>query len=511
MSSSTQRKTGVILSYVSLIVTIVIQLLYTPVLVRTLGQSEYGIYSLVANIIGYLTLLDFGFGNAITVFTAKYRAKKQYEEEKKLHGTVAILFNIIGIITIFLGLVLYFNVQNIFGASMTVSEIQKMKIMMLILTFNLAITFSFSIYSSIITAYEKFIYQKVKAIIASIIKPLIMLPLLFLGFKSITMCVVITIINLFVLITNYIFCKRKLKIKIRYNGIDKKILKMVFGYSFFIFLNIIVDKANYSVDPVILGTLYGTSVVSIYSIASNLDQFFINISTAVSGVFLPKMAKLVVEKVDAKVLTNEFIKVGRIQYYIIFLICSGFILVGKTFINLWVGNVYNDAYYITLCLIIPACVPLIQNIGLSIMEAMNKHKFRALVTFIMSVFNIVISIFLAKKYGAIGAAIGTTISIVLCNCIIMNIYYYKVIKINVIEFWKNILKMTSYFLIPLGITLIIMYITKFNGVLNLLVYGFIYTILYILICYFVVFNDYEKDLVDDFLIKIKLKKKKNKD
>ena len=133
MNDGNQRKKGVVLSYVALTVNLIVQLLYTPVLVRTLGQNEYGLYSLVANIINYLTLLDFGFGSAIVVYTTKYRAEKKFDEEKKLHGTFAIVFHIISFIALVLGLILFFNVENMFSASMTSTEIHKMKIMMLII------------------------------------------------------------------------------------------------------------------------------------------------------------------------------------------------------------------------------------------------------------------------------------------------------------------------------------------------------------------------------------------
>ena len=61
MDNSSQRKTGALLSYVSIFVNTIIQLLYTPLLIKMLGQSEYGLYSLVASIIGYLTIMDLSF------------------------------------------------------------------------------------------------------------------------------------------------------------------------------------------------------------------------------------------------------------------------------------------------------------------------------------------------------------------------------------------------------------------------------------------------------------------
>ena len=503
-SSKNERKTGAVLSYVSIVLSTLVQLLYTPLLTRMLGQSEYGLYSLVSSIIGYLTVLDLGFGNAIVVYTAKYRTQKKYDEEKKLHGMFFVVYLIIGLVAGLLGLILYFLVPTIFGSTMTSVELNKMKIMMLILAFNLAMTFAFSIYSSIINAYEKFTFQKLMSIFNTIMKPLLMIPLLFLGYKSITMCVVITIVNIIVLLSNYFYCKKKLNINIKFMGFDKVLFKTIFGYSFFIFLSVIVDKVNWSVDQFILGAVSGTVAVSIYSIASHLNTLFVNLSTAVSGVLLPKMSKMVAEKATDDDLTNEFIKVGRIQYLIVFLMASGLTLFGKEFIYAWVGQEYNDSYYIALILILPLCFPLIQNLGISIMQAKNMHKFRSVLLAIIAIANIIISIPLAKLYGGIGSAIGTSISLIIGNIIILNIYYQKRVGINVIKFWKEIIKMTIPFIIPIIIILIIMKFITLHGYINLIVFGGIYTIIYGIVAYLLVINNYEKNIVNKVLKKFHL-------
>ncbi len=509
MSDSKQRKMGAILSYVSIIISTLIQLLYTPFLIRMLGQSEYGLYSLVNSIIGYLTVLDLGFGNAIIVYTAKYRANNDKNAEEKLLGMFKIVFYIISIIAIFLGIILYFNVNNIFGKTMTNAELEKSKIMMIILTFNLGFTFMFSIYSSIIKAYEKFTFQKILAILGTIMKPLIMIPLLFLNFKSITLTLVITFVNVLTLLLNYFYCKNKLNVRLKFSGFDKILFKTILGYSIWLFIGEIVDKVNWSVDQFVLGAVSGTIAVSIYSVASQINTLFINLSTAVSGILLPKMSKMIAKKATPEELTNEMIKVGRIQYYIIFLMASGLVIFGKQFINIWVGNKFMDSYYVALILIIPVCFPLIQNLGLSIMQAMNKYKFKSISTLIMSIINIGISIFLAKLYGPIGAVIGTAIGLVVCNIILINIYYYKVIKINIFAFWKEIFKMTITFLIPIIIILTLIYIIKLNEILNLIIYIPLYTILYCISSYMLTMNLYEKNLLNNLIKKVKRKKELN--
>ncbi|HFH9925309.1 TPA: oligosaccharide flippase family protein [Streptococcus suis] len=499
MNNSKQRKIGAVLSYFSITVNTVIQLLYTPLLVRMLGQSDYGLFSLVSSIIGYLTVLDLGFGNAIIIYTAKYRTQERYDELRKLHGMFKVVFYIIGIFSGLLGLVLYFNVDSFFAKSMTDVEVQKMRIMMLILTFNLVVTFSFSLYNSIISAYEKFIYQKALAILNSVLKPMLMIPLLFLGYKSIALCVVITLVNIIVLLSNYIFCRYSLKLEIKYQGFDFKLFKKIFSYSIWIFLAVIVDKVNWSVDNFILGAVSGTVAVSIYSIAATLNQLFINLSTAISGVLLPKMSKMIANNVSSEQLTDEMIKVGRIQNYVIFLMCSGLILFGKQFITLWVGDGFEESYYVALLLIVPVCFPLIQNIGLSIMQAMNRFKFRSISTSIMAAFNIIISVILAKKMGATGAAIGSSIALIVCNIFIINIYYYKVLKLNVIRFWKNIFKQVIPFIIPIMFIILVMKFIVLDSWIGLLFYGSLYTLVYILVAYLFSMNDYERRIVTDLL------------
>ena len=506
MEESKQRKFGAILSYVSIVVSTLIQLLYTPFLIRMLGQSEYGLYSLINSVIGYLTVLDLGFGNAIVVYTAKYRAQKKYDEEKKLHGMFFIIFCIIGLMVGLIGIILYFNVDNLFGKTMSTIELEKAKIMMLILSFNLVISFVFNIYSSILNAYEKFVYQKLISILNTILKPIIMIPLLFLGYKSIAMVIVITIVNLIVMISNYIYCKNKLNISIEYSGFDKAIFTTIFAYSIWIFLGTIVDKINWSVDHFVLGAVSGTIAVSVYSVAGQINTLFVNLSSAISSVLLPKMSKMVANNVSSEELTNEFIKVGRIQYYIIFLMASGFVLIGKEFFNVWVGKGYEDSYYIALLLILPLCIPLIQNLGISIMQAKNMHKFRSVLYFLIAVANIAVSIPLAKMYGGIGAAIGTASSLLIGNGLVINIYYHKKVGLNIPKFWFEILKMSLYFIIPILVTVVFMNYIKLNGIISLFIYGSVYTLVYSIICYAFVMNDYEKSIINNVLKKLRMKK-----
>ena len=206
-------KIGAMLSYIIIVLNMIIGIVYTPILTSKLGQSEYGLYSLVSTIISYLTILDFGFGNAIIIYTSRYIANKEKDKEQKLHGMFLIIYSLIGIVAGIMGILLTLNVNNLFGSTMTEEELHKAKILMSILTVNLVLTFPLSIFSSIITAYEKFIFAKTLNIVRIILNPVIMLVLLHLGYKSIALVLLITLLNIMTLLINFIYCRKNLHIK----------------------------------------------------------------------------------------------------------------------------------------------------------------------------------------------------------------------------------------------------------------------------------------------------------
>ena len=493
--AKSEVKIGAILSYITILLNTLIGIFYTPFLTHMLGQSEYGLYSLVASVISYITILDFGFGNAITVYTSKYIAKNDSIGMKKLNGMFLIVYTSIGIIAAMVGVFIIFNIERLFSQTMTIDEIETAKILMTILTFNVAITFPFSLFSNIITAYEKFIFSKTLNIIRIAALPLCMTPLLLTGFKSISLAILTTLINVVVILANTWYCYKKIHIKFSFKHFDKILFLEIISYSFFIFLNQIVDKINWGLNNFILGAICGTTAVAVYSVALQFNNMYLSFSTAISSVMLPKVSKMEANKASDEDFTEIFIKTGRVQYFIMGLIITGFIIFGKQFIILLFGNEYVDAYIIACILMIPVTVPLIQNVGLSIMQAKNKFQFRAVMSIVVALLSIILSVILAKPYGGIGASIGTGASFLIFNFIIMNIYYWKVININIFQFWKEIIKISIPIVILFSLSLIIISWINYNGIIWFIFEILLYACLYVVLIWVFSLNDYEKQLL----------------
>ncbi len=489
-----QLKAGAALNYVVIILNILVGLLYTPYMLRMMGQSEYGLYSLVASVISYLTVLDLGMGNAIIRYTAKYRAEGKTTEQYEMFGMFLVLYILIGIVAFGAGLGLYFNVDNLFGATMTVEELDKARIMMLFLIFNLAVTFPMSIFGSIITAYERFVFPKVVNIIRVVLNTAIMICLLEMGYKAIAMVVLQTVFNILTLVINYIYCKYKLQIKIFFRKFNWSFLKEVAIYSFWIFLNVIMDRIYWNTGQFVLGAFVGTSAVAVFAIAIQLEHIYMQFSTAISTVFLPKVTGMVTKNDNRKEISDLFVKTGRIQYIVMSLILSGFIVFGRDFINLWAGEGYKDVYIITLMFFVALLIPMIQTLGITILQARNQMKFRSLLYIGIAVVSLVFQIILSKKYGGIGCAISIAGALLLGQGLVINIYYCKKQELDILHFWKEILKMS---VVPIILIFVANYLLP-NFVLDSWVkLSFaigIFVVIYIPLFWIFSMNKYEHDL-----------------
>lgn len=487
-----QLKAGAVLSYVSIGLNNIIGLTYTPFMLRMMGQSEYGLYSLVASIVSYLTVLDLGFANAIVRYTAKFRAEGKISEQYEMFGMFFLLYIGISILTLLVGSILYFNIDTLFGQSMNETELYKIRIMMLLMIFNLAFTFPMSIWGAIITAYENFVFQKLVNIIRIILNPIVMIIMLLMGYRAIGMVVVTTAFNVVTLLINWWYCRNKLHIQVLFGQFHWGFFKEVSIYSFWIFLNAIMDRIYWSTGQFVLGMFKGATTVAVYSVAIQLQSMYMGLSNAISGVFLPRVTSLVINGNNKKVLSDLFIRIGRIQYSVLIFVLLSFVLFGKQFIKFWASESYIDSYYYALLFLVPLTVPFMQNTGILILQARNMMKFRSIIYLFISLFSLIIAVPLAKKYGGIGCAFANMLGLTIGQIIVMNIYYLKMVNIDILRFWKEICQMS---VVPFLFCLVGFFVVPLLNIdtpINLIICLLLFTIIYcpLFVCYGL--NGYER-------------------
>lgn len=500
INERSQLKIGTILSYAQMALNIAIGLLYTPIMISLLGKKEYGLYNTVSSAISMLSLLSLGFNSGYIKYFSIYKMRDGKEDIYKLNGLFLLIFCVLGIIAFFCGIFLILHLELVFDKGLTKKEYDISSVLFFLLTIRLSLSFPMSVFSSIITAHERFVFLKVVGMVNTILSPLVTLPLLLMGYRSIAVVSVSLILSILVNFLYFYYTIFKLRQRFIFKGFEKGIFKNLFVYTSFIAINMIIDQINWNVDKILLARYKGTATVAVYSVGYMLYHYYSMLSTAISGVFTPRIHKLINETNNnlaeqRKVLTNLFTKVGRIQFLILGLASSGIIFFGKSFLLFWVGKGYCESYYVALLLIIPASIALVQNLGLEVQRAQNRHKFRSIAYIIMAVINLFLSMTLCQLYGAVGSALGTSISLIVANGLIMNVYYHRKCNIDIIYFWKNILKAAKGILIPIVFGIIFTNMFAFISIWKLFFGIVIYTLIYLFSMWLIGMNNYEKHLI----------------
>lgn len=499
-----QKKLGAALSYIQIIVTIMVNLLYTPIMLRMLGQSEYGIYSLSSSVIGYLALLYAGMTSTYLRYYSQYKKKEDKSSVARLNGLFLVLFSVLGGCALIIGIVLANNLHIILGNGLTSDEYDLAQILFVIMAVNMALLMPKTVFSTVIFSHERFIFIKILDVLQAMMMPIIALPLLYMGYGSIGMsCVVLLLTAASLLVSTY-YCIKKLACRFVFKNIPYGLIPEMLSFSIFLLLQGVMDQFNWHLGKLLLANFVDSTAIAVYTVGLQIDMLIISFSTALSGVFVPKIYGLVQTGAIAE-LNKLWLKVGRYQFFIVYFICIGFVFWGKAFIKLWAGDGYEMAYIVAIILILPLLVHLCQVLAMEVLRAYNRHGVWTIVHFAASIVGFIFCIPLTKQYGLMGVTIGTCITMFIVVNIYDNWYYAKAGNLNVWAFFKEMKKLLPAMLLTAVVAGILVSVMAIESWLILVITGGIFTILYSCIMYKFGMNNDERVLIKNALIKLSQK------
>jgi O-antigen/teichoic acid export membrane protein len=313
-------------------------------------------------------------------------------------------------------------------------------------------------FSGCIVGYEKFLVTSTLQLSRTLIKMILWFVLLKTGVGVLAIACVDLFISIITLLFSVGYAVLILHETPRLYYFDRKKFYEIISFGLAIFLQAIVNQVNNNVDTMILGAyVTDKAIITMYSSALTIYAIYNSLISVIANFFLPKATRLIHQNALGNELTDFVIAPGRFQAVIAVASILGFSLFGRNFICIWIGEKYLDAYWITLMLMIPVTIPLVENTMIAVLDASLKRIYRSVVLVIMAVMNAVISLWLVSAIGFWGAAIGTMISLVLGHGVMMNFYYAKTFHLQIVRMFYSIFKgilpagiMTTLLCIPVS-------------------------------------------------------------
>ena len=236
--------------------------------------------------------------------------------------------------------IVYFNIEFIYK-ELTPNEITTFKTVYIIAAMFSVISFPFTTLNGILIAYEQFFELKVCDLFHKISSVILIIIALFYGYGLYALVTANAASGLATITIKYFIIKCKTPVRANITYKSKTMIKDIFSFSVWSAIVSIAQRFIFNITPSILGAVSGAASIAIFGIASSLEGYVYTIASAINGLFLPKISRIVARENSSYNLLQLMIKVGRIQLFIIGLILIGFICVGKDFVLLWMGQDYN--------------------------------------------------------------------------------------------------------------------------------------------------------------------------
>lgn len=445
-----QVKTGAVLSYIIILLNSLYGLVLTPLIVSRIGVDDYGVYKTITSFTATLIVLDLGIGGTVQRYIASYISKKEHHRIPNFMAMSLIIASILCGLLFLCFFVLFFLIGPIYSDTFNAEQIELAKKIFCISAFTVLLRIFENVFNGLITGHNKFIFGNGINLMSLVTR--IVLIVIFLQFSTdATGIVAVNLItSVLFLLSEVLYIKIKLGIKIKFSKWDISVFKDAGKYTALMFITSIVTQITSNIDNIVIGSIRGPNLVTIYSVGLLIFAMFSQISSSISGVMLPTVTNILNSKDGNQKVVNVIIKAGRIQFILLGACIIGFIIVGKDFINLWMGEGFEDVYIITIILIVPALFELCINTCLSILRAKNKLEFRTIALIVSTIVNLIVTIVLVKKWSYIGAAIGTSVSYFMCSIVAMNWYYIKKLNLPMGYIYRKIIGKTWICLLLAG-------------------------------------------------------------
>lgn len=420
---------------VSQIVASVFAFIWTILITRYLGPSEYGIYGSTVSFAGlFIIIADLGISSYIIRAISTDFDKEEYYLRNAF--TLAIFLSILYFVVVLIFLLLFgWNNYMVF--------------ICLLFTFeNIIGKFSNIFYISF-QVHEELKYTAIASMITTISSFILILIVIFGSFKLIGVACAFIVANLFALCYNFIISyKYFVRPKFEFNPIFYKIL-LLGGLPFAIAG--IFYTVYYSIDIIMITQFVGTYDAGLYNAAYKLITVLTLFYTIYITVVYPVMTKLF--KNDTDLLNVSFLKSMKYLLLITVPISIFTCFYSKDIINIY-GSEFIAAGDVLCILIWTVCFLFVNGASGLVLNASHKEVAVTKILGIAAVFNVVLNLFLIPRYSLYGAAVATVLSEILILTLEMYVlkqidhlpdrhFVYDVIKICLAS---GILAIALYFL-----------------------------------------------------------------
>jgi len=416
----------------------VVGLMLFPFIVSHVGKEVYGAYLLVTAFIGYFGVLDFGVGTAVAKYIAEFVGRDNLEKAGKVINASLFFYIVVGLIVTAILLILSFSFDHIFKIGS--ADVVVMRQLFWVAAGASLFIWAGRTFDSVLYGLQRFDLIAVNSI-ASTIFTAIFAYVIFTHNLGIVWFLAASYFFIIVryLISYLIIRYHLLKTNTFSLYFDKKTLKIIFGFSFFLLLSNVVTLLIFNFDSFVIGAFVSVAAVTLYNVGYSLQNGFRAVNSLIFSPIFPASAQMEGKNEEDK--QKELLLKGTKYTSLIFtpmVIIT--IIFAPLFINNWMGLDFAESILPAQVLMSFWLFSTVLQIGSSQLMAKGYVKVIFKISALNAFLNVGLSLLLVKPFGILGVALGTAIPMILVDFPLYLYQMLRALKVSLKEFFNLAIK-----------------------------------------------------------------------
>ena len=148
------------MAYVQIAMNICIALAYTPFMVRTLGQANYGLFAIAGAMASYLVILDMGLADSVVRRLVGLHGKDDRQGERDFLGSMLSLYGALGLVVLVAAALTIVCVPFLFGKTMEAGALHTLQMMLVPMGISTAVVVAGNPLNATLVAHERFMFLR---------------------------------------------------------------------------------------------------------------------------------------------------------------------------------------------------------------------------------------------------------------------------------------------------------------------------------------------------------------
>ena len=410
-----------------------------PLIIKALGNYDYGIWEIAFSVVGYMGILDLGLQPAIVRYVARYNAMGEGTRLRKIYSSSLLFMTLMGIL-----ILLFFIAWAIFAPGLLAekaADSSTYKIFLLIIGAQAFFTFTGSVFECFHEGFQRYNLRNTVTIVSMLAGNVVLFFLLQRGYGLLTLALVNTV----GMSTKYLLYGILLGFPrfggFRFQGSDLswESLKELFVFGSQSLTQAIAGRISMATDAIIIGSFLGPVAVVYFVIPSNLINHIRTLSWSMTRALMPLFSDL-----DARGERENSAKILMVgsRYVVGFLMPAlvSACFLGPPFIARWIGAEYAEKGKWVLYIFAAAyAIQWMNPFSNRLLTGIGKQAILAKISTISAAFNILLSVILVQLLDKEGVALGTFIPYLVFEPIILY-YTCKYIDRNIVQYLQEVIR-----------------------------------------------------------------------